>query len=196
MPSLNSLVATPGSSQPPEQQGGSGSAPASSLQSLMQQGGQQQQGGGQMRPPSHQETTAVLDHIMAFHTRWMEMLKDPEVGTKNMRPAVMDMMADMISDDYASLPQVMGLLKTMPTEPLEQKQWIEQHVQNDMQGMAAVLDHHAQGRGPPGDFQTEMAQASEPGDRSQLVNGLIGRYKAHPKKPAKTHGVPIKGRHA
>ncbi len=195
MPSLNSLVATPGSAQPPEQQGSSGTASGPSVQNLLQQG-QQPQGQGQMQPPSHQETVATLQHIMAFHTRWMEMLKDPEVGTKNMRPMVMDMMADMISDDYASLPQVMGLLKTMPTNPLEQKQWIEEHVQKDMQGMQAVLDHHAQGREPPGDLESEMAQAGDQGDRSQLVNGLVGRYKQHPKKEPKTHGVPIKGRHA
>src|SRR5690242_728121 len=128
MAGLSSLMMQPSGSNPPQEQGSSGSGDANPLAGLLRQGspsgGAQ---GGTMKPPSHHETVALLQHINFFALRWGEMLKDPEVGEKNMRGPVMDLMADALGDGYASLPQVMSLLKTLPTDPLEQKQWIEQH---------------------------------------------------------------------
>ncbi len=194
MPALNSLVTQPGNTQPPQMQGSSGSDQASGLQGLVQggQGGGPQQG---MQPLSHQEATALLQHISFWRRRWATMLEDPEVGEKNMRPEVYDLMADVLSDDYASLPEVMGLLKTLPTEPLEQKQWIEGHMQSDDQQMQLVLQHYAQ-NGPVEDVNTARAQLDEPDqDRSALVSGAVSRMKAHAKKqrPTKSKGIPIRG---
>jgi hypothetical protein len=181
MPNLNQLVGQPQSDSPPEQQGTSGTADNSSLQSLM---GQKQGGGGApMAPPSHHETVAILDHISAYDRRWRELLEDPDIGVTSVRKHIYDIMADLMNDDYATLPQTLQLLKSFPTEPLEQKQWLEQHIQTDEQAMRAVLDHHAQGMPPPGSFEQEMAaQGEAPAERSELVKGAMARYKKHPKK--------------
>ena len=188
MPSLNALVSQPQNPDPPDVQGASGSGLDGAMQ--QQQGGPPQ-GGGTMQPPSHHEAVALLQHISAFDQRWREILKDPEIGKGNVRGKVYDMMADMMGEDYATLPQVMGLLKSMPTEPLEQKHWIEEHVANDQKAMQAVVQHHAQASPPPGKWQDEMAAAA-PGDRASLVNGVVARYKAHPKKPTKMKGIPVR----
>lgn len=195
MPSLNSLVTQPNSPEPPDVQGSSGTAPGSGLDSVLQK----PNGGGApsdaMQPPSHHETVAVLQHISAFNQRWKEILSEPDVGKANVRGQIMDVMADMIADDYVTLPQVMTQLKTLPTEPLEQKQWLEQHVANGMQAMAAVRQHYLGSRPPMGSFEDEMAATRQAPDvdRSQLVNGLMGRYKAHPKKPTSMKGIPLRG---
>ncbi len=202
MPALNSLVTQPGNTQPPAVQGTSGSDQASGA-GIPMQGGQGGQGGGGipqqqgMQPLSHQEATALLQHISFWRRRWAAMLEDPEAGEKNLRPEVYDLMADVLSDDYASLPEVMGLLKTMPTEPLEQKQWIEGHVQSDDQQRQMVLQHYAATAPPPGKWQDEMAKAGDgqDQDRSALVSGAVSRMKAHAKKqqPKKSKGIPIRG---
>ncbi len=194
MPNINQLVGQPQSDTPPEQQGSSGTADSSSLQSLMggQGGGAPQ--GGQMQPPSHHETVAILDHISAYDRHWRELLEDPDIGVSSIRKRVYDVMADLMNDDYATLPQTLQLLKSFPTEPLEQKQWLEKHIQTDEQAMRAVLDHHAQGSPPPGSFQDEMAaQGEAPGERSDLVNGAMARYKKFPKKQSGAGGSNMKG---
>lgn len=190
-PNINSLVAEPGSPSPPDVQGATGQDSAS-LQGLMGQG--QPQGGGTMQPPSHHEAVALLNHLSAFRRRWKEILDDPETGSKSINGMVYDMMADMMSDGYATLPEVMGLLKTIPDNPLEQRQWVQQHIQNDDQAMMAVLQHHAQGSPPPGPWQQEMAAAGQaPGDRASLVNAAHARYKKFPAKPKNVKGIPLNG---
>lgn len=190
MPSLNSLVTQPQSPEPPDVQGASGSAQGSPLDGAMQQKGQQ---GGSFQMPNHHETVAVLQHIGAFDQRWKQILSDPEIGKANVRGQIMDAMADLMNDEYCTLPQTMNLLKTLPTDPLEQKQWLEQHVANDQKAMAAILQHHASGQPPPGSWEDETAAAGQqPGERADLVNGVMGRYKAHKNKPQKMSGVPVR----
>ncbi len=202
MPALNSLVTQPGSTQPPQVQGSSGGDQAFGLQGLAQQGGggapQQGQTGipqqGGMQGPSHQETKALLQHLSFFRRRWQAMLNDHEVGTKNMRPEVYELMADALSDDYASLPDVMGLLKTMPTDPLEQKQWIDGHVQQDEKATQAVLQMHAAANPATGPYEEEAAKLGKPGERADLVSGAVSRFKAHAKRSkGSAKGIPIRG---
>ncbi len=204
MPALNSLVTQPGNTQPPQVQGSSGGDQASGLQGPVQGGGaapQQgatgipQQGDTQQQPPSHQEVTALLQHMGFFRRRWAAILNEPEIGTKNVRPEVYELMADALSDDYVSLPDVMGQLKTLPTDPLEQKQWLEEHVQKNDQAMQSLLQYYATSRGPMGSFEQESAGTQSGDDRADLVKGAVSRFKSHPKRPAQAannKGIPIR----
>ena len=188
MPALNSLVTQQSNVEPPNLQGSDSQQPSGAgLQGVV---GQQQQ---QMQPPSHQETVAMLQHISAFRRRLVAMLNDPEVGTKDMRSDVQDMMADLMADDYATLPEVMGLLKTVPTKPLEQKQWIEKSIRDDDQAIQAITNHYVNTQPPPGPWQQEMAQMQPVTDdnRAELVRAAHSRYKANPRKASK--GIPING---
>ncbi len=190
MPALNSLVTQQSNAEPPNIQGND-SGQASGLQGVVGQQPQQQ-----MQAPSHQETVAMLQHMSAFRRRWAAMLKDPEIGTKDMRGDIQDMMADMMADDYASLPQVMGLLKTIPTNPLEQKQFIEKNIANDDKAMQIVLQHHAMGSPPSGTWEQEMAKAGPPvtdENRADLVKGAHSRYKAHGARANQSKGIPVNG---
>jgi hypothetical protein len=203
MPDLSSLVTQ--QSSPPPQAGSSGSADASQMQSLMQQGqgpgGQPQdpsgQGGGPPPPPpSHKETVATLKHISAFDQRWRELLKDPGIGVKSIRPRIYTVMADLMGQGYCSMPQTLSLLKTFPAEPLEQKQWLEKHVMQDQQAMTMMLAHHAQGGSPTGTWAGDQALNGAGGeglddDHMQMMGQISDRYKAAtPKKSI--GGIPMK----
>lgn len=199
MPSLNIPVSQPQEASPPQVQGASGSA----------QPGQQSQGGipmagagqqQQMQPPSHHETVALLQHISAFDRHWRQILEDPEIGKQSVKGKIYDAMADLMGEEYATLPQTMTLLKGVPDSPLEQKQWLEENVAKDQQTRAAVLNHYAQSRDPQGpnpmgSFEQESAAAQEPpADRASLVNGVVARYKKFPKKPMGVKGIPLRAR--
>ena len=194
MPSLSALISQPNSPDPPGVQGSSGTGQEAGLGNAMQQPGGGAAPGGAMVPPSHHETVAMLQHITAFDRRWRQILSNPEIGKTNVRGQVMDAFADLMADDYCTLPQVMGALKTLPTDPLEQKQWLEQHVANDQKAMATVLDHYGTSRPPAGSYEDEMAAAQQepPASRSDLVNGVVGRYKAHPRKTTNVKGIPLR----
>ncbi len=195
MPSLNIPVSQPQEQSPPQVQGASGTA-QSGAQSQggipMARGGQQQQ----MQPPNHHETVALLQHISAFDRHWRQILEDPGIGEQSVKGKIYDAMADLMGEEYATLPQTMTLLKGVPDSPLEQKQWLEENVAKDQQAIAAVLQHHASGRPPPGSFEDESAAAQqEPlADRASLVNGVVARYKKFPKKPMGVKGIPLRGR--
>ncbi len=198
MPSLNIPVSQPQEQSPPQVQGASGTAQpgAQSQGGIPMAGAQQQQ---QMQPPNHHETVALLQHISAFDRHWRQILEDPGIGEQSVKGKIYDAMADLMGEEYATLPQTMTLLKGVPDSPLEQKQWLEENVAKDQQAMAAVTQHYAQGRaaaGGMGSFEDESAAAAQepPADRASLVNGAVARYKKFPKKPMGVKGIPLRAR--
>ena len=201
MPSLGSLIQQPQSPQPPEQQGSSGTGEQPSLQGLMaQSGARPAQGQQQMGPPApnHAQTVAGLRQIGFFQQRWGELLKDPDLGVKNVRPMILDVLADTLADGYASLPQSLNTMKTLPSDPLEQKQWLEKHYSDDEMAMTALLQHHAAANPGVSDWPTEQAKmtAQKPPDHLSMISALNAHYKAHtPKAPIgmpKSNASPLR----
>ena len=200
MTGVSSIIQQPAqAAAPPQQQGGSGTSDQSSAQAFAQPGGSAPPGGIPQAgapqpppPPTHQETVAALQHITAFDKRWKDMLADPGAGTQSLRTKFYDATADLMGDGYCTLPQVLSLLKTFPSDPLEQKQWLQKHIQTDETAMTTLLAHHAmgaQGQLQP-DLQSDMA-ANPPAKSGPLANDHLGmmstlanRYKAAtPRKP-------------
>lgn len=201
MTSLNSLVQQPQSPQPPQQQGASGTGDVTSLQALMQQrqGGPQDgaQPGTAAGPPApdRASTVAALRHIAAFDKRWKEMLADPGIGTKNVRSQFLDGIADLMGEGFMSLTQSLTLLKSFPNTPLEQKQWLAKHAEDDEKAMGMLLSHHAAanpaGPGWPNDETAPLDQMAQQGparDHLAMMGALADHYRARsPKKPIKAN---------
>ena len=195
--SLVAQQSSPSSAPPQEGEGGS-----SAIQSLMG-GGQQPQGGAQggpgqppAPPPADYKTTvAALKHIHAFDTRWRTMLSDKGVGTKSLRSDFYDNMADLMGAGYCSLAQTMTLLKTFPAEPLEQKQWLEQHVQQDEHAQQVLLLRYAEANPPQGgqEIESQLPKGSKDldPDHLKIIGGLVDAYTAH--HPKKSHSKPQGG---
>lgn len=145
MPDLSSLIAQPQAPQTPQmQQGTPGAAPAS-LQSLMggAPGGVPMAAPQKPPAPDHQQTASAVYHLSEFQRKYKKLLSDPEIGRKNMRPEMLEMMADVLGEGLATLPQIMSQVKDFPTEPLQQKQYLEKHYQQAKMASVAILQHHA-----------------------------------------------------
>lgn len=162
------------STAPPEQQGSASGGDMASLASLLQQGqgGPQPQGQPQ-QPISTQELTAAVRHLSEFSRRFQALLSEPDIGKKNMRPEVLEMMADIMGEGFVTLPQVMAQLKTLPDDPLGQRQWLQKHYDNNMQALQGLLAHYAT-TAPP--VSAAEAMAGGPAkDHQGVINGMIGR---------------------
>ena len=116
------------------------------------------------------------------------MLADPGAGTQSLRTRFYDATADLMGDGYCTLPQVLSLLKTFPSDPLEQKQWLQKHIQTDETAMTTLLAHHAQGFPRDGTEPQPPVQGGKSGplanDHLGMMSTLANRYKAAtPRKP-------------
>jgi len=187
MAGLGSLIQQPNPAQEPEQQGTNEQSPLFGQQAQPQGGQQQPQ---QPPAPNHAQTVAGLRQIAFFQKRWKELLDDPDVGTKNIRPAILEVLADTLSDGYASLPQILNTMKSLPSDPLQQKQWLEKHYADDEKAEGMLLQHHAAANPGVADWPTEQAKLaqSKPADHLKTIASLQAHYKSRtPKGPI---GIP------
>ncbi len=144
------LSQQPGSQAPPEAGGagqdGRDAAGGGSVQSLLQQPGGAPGGAPGAGPPapSHEQTAAALYHLNEFQRQWKKLLDIPDIGKKDIKGDVLEMMADVMGEGLVTLPQVMNELKQLPTDALGQRQWVEEHFKKAQQAAVAILTHHAQ----------------------------------------------------
>jgi hypothetical protein len=212
MTGVSSIIQQPSQSGASPPQGSSGTGDMSSAQAFAQPGGAAPASPGGIPqasapqpppPPTHAETVAALQHITAFDKRWKEMLADPGAGTQSLRTKFYDATADLMGDGYCTLPQVLSLLKTFPSDPLEQKQWLTKHVQQDEQAMQIMLAHHAMGTPANSDWATEQANLPPSPSGGPLANNhldmmsnIANRYKAAaPRKPVgapSSNAIPMR----
>lgn len=139
-------------------------------------GGPQQQ---QQPAPNHAQTVATVRHLGEFLKHWKTLAADPGLGTRNIKGAIYDMMADVMGEGLVTLPQVMGELKGVPAEPLQQKQWVETHLKNSIAAMGAVLGHHAQAHPGVGPWPVEQIQvnaANQNEGHADMIGQVAGVY--------------------
>ena len=177
MPDLSSLIAQPQAPQAPQMQ--QGQAPPS-LPSLMgQQGGAP--GGVPMaapqKPPApdYQQTASAVYHLSEFQRKYKKLLSDPEIGRKNMRPEMLEMMADVLGEGLATLPQIMSQVKDFPTEPLQQKQYLEKHYQQSKMAAIVILEHHAAAFPAKGVEPVPPVQVGGD-DHHAVLGGMMGSH--------------------
>ena len=176
---------TPPDADPSQDQRGGGMA--SQIQSLMRPPGApgQPQGQpgqpGQQQPLDHATAAAGLRHLAEFSRHWREIMQEPGFGTKDIKGSILEMMADVMGDGLVTLPQVMDLLKRLPTQPLQQRQFVEQHYKQDQQAQMILMERYAQQAGPGGPWEQEQAKMQQSSNRDNHVatmERLVGHFKA------------------
>lgn len=101
-----------------------------------------------------------------------------------MRPAIYDMMADVMGEGLVTLPQVMNQMKTLPTDPLQQKQWIAQHYQKGQAAMAQIVQQHAAAFPAIRDWRTESAaRGATDKPHTDVMGALVNHYRARTPQP-------------
>lgn len=183
--SIASLVAQPQAPQAPQGQGSaSGGDKVNSLSDLVgndndiaggAKGGAAIAGGP---APDYSHTEATLRHLSIFQRKWQELLKTPGIGKTNIRPQIMEMMADVMGEGLVSLPQVMSQLKSLPPDPLQQKQWIEKHFEQGQLAISSVLAHHALAFPRTGNPSTDppVPPPNDNDNHQQMMGEVVEHY--------------------
>lgn len=186
---MAALLSRPMTPAPPDddpsatggQQAGMGS-----LQSLMQQPGGGQGGQGGPAPPSEEQIATMLEHLGRFQREWISLLKIPDIGKKDIKGDIMEMMADTMGEGYVTLAQVMNQLKDLPTTPLGQKQWVQEHLRKAEQATSILLEQSAALNPKTGlEPLTPVPPLKSPRERDHqgMVTGAMKFYDYHnPKK--------------
>ena len=111
---------------------------AAGLMSLMQ--------AAKPRPqPTHAQTVAGLHRFHEIERAVAKVLKNPDLGKKNIRPAVLDMGADLVGEKVMTIPELMSGMQSFPPaeDPLGQKKWLERLYQAQVQAQVSLLRDHA-----------------------------------------------------
>lgn len=150
--------------------------PQAAPQQTPQQGlaGLLQKAANQRPTPNHAQTVAALHRCHEIEKATSRLLKDPDVGHKNIRPKVLTMGADLIGEHVMSLPELMAGIKDFPgaDDALGQKKWLERLYQAQIQAQTAVLQDHA--NAPPEDNESQWTPDTH-GDHMSAVTNMYQR---------------------
>jgi hypothetical protein len=126
--------ATPPGAGPNQSQGGD----QQSLQSLIQPSPQQP---GEQPLPDAEHIKSALVHMTEFQRKWRQILETENVGKTDIKGPFIEAMAQLMGDQFITLPQALSLMKSFPEDPLQQRQFVEQHLQKDEQATMMLLQH-------------------------------------------------------
>ena len=133
----------------------------------------------QQRPPmSHEMTVAAITHFQAVTKQLKQIAANPGLGRENIRPKIFNAIASLLGDGFFTLPMVMNEIKTLPTDPVGQKQWVMTHLMNAQMAQKQVIQDHRDSQQGTGDYQSE-AQNFTPSTRvhADMMSELSRNYK-------------------
>jgi hypothetical protein len=172
---MASLLSQP--SPPTAEPAPSQSAQPGSFQALIRDnpGAAMEQGAQGQPAPNYHLTVAALRHLRTFAQEYADILKRDDIGKADVKQPFIEAMARLLGDKMMSLPQTLKLMGSFPDDPLQQRQWLEQHWQQDRAAMIWVLQHHAAA------FPATTAGAPPPMPRAlshiEQMNEIISHYK-------------------
>lgn len=124
---------------------------------------------------SKDQVVAGLHHLTEFQRKFGPLLNSPLLGKDNIRPKIFDASATLIGEGTMTVPEVMNGIKSLPSDPLGQKKWLEMKLQQAAQAQKKLVsDYIAQGPGPE---PQGGAGAWSPDTHREHVSGLMAGYK-------------------
>lgn len=131
----------------------------------------------QMPVPNHQETVAALRHFMAIVGRLKTLAKDPALGRSDCKSQLIDGMTSLVAERMISAPQAVAQLGNVPPDPVGQRKWVNQMLQQTIAAQNNVLDHHVAAHPATLDWaQESQHQAGSVDDHARTMDGLGARY--------------------
>lgn len=131
------------------------------VQNSLQQGGPSQGAPqGQQAapaPPTHEQTVAALRHFDAIKGELALLLDNPALGKSDLKGAVIDGTAKLVAERIISAATAVQQLSQVPSDPLQQRKYLTQMMQQTVQAENAVLDHYKQGNPSLGDIAGHVA---------------------------------------
>lgn len=143
------------------------------------QQGAPQQGAPQQAPPAptHAQTVAALRHFDAIKGELKTLLNNPSLGKSDVKSQVIDGVTKLVSERIISPAQAVIQLSQVPTDPLQQRKWITQQMQQAVQAEHSIVDQHRNTNLGSGDWSTEAQQHdTNPDNHMQDIEALGAQY--------------------
>jgi hypothetical protein len=135
------------------------------------------QGAAQPPAPSHEQTVCALRHFHAVIGEAQTLLKDPAMGKSDLKSKIIDGVTKLVSERMLSPAQAVQQLSQVPTDPLEQRKWLQGVLAQAVTSANAVVDHHAAGNPGTLDWATEStAQHPHADHHLDLMAQLGAQY--------------------
>ena len=176
---MSSLMSQPSQATPPEadpQQSGQQQQGPQSLQNLMQENpGAAMEPGADGRPaPNFQMTIAALKHMRMFANEWEKLLKIDDIGKVDIKGEFIKGMATLMGERIVTLPQTLQMMKGFPDNPLQQRQWVQEHYARDRAAKAMIMQQHARAFPIPDHSQPGLKNGY---DHAGMMTDLVQHYK-------------------
>lgn len=126
-------------------------------------GGNPLQGGAQQPaaappPPSYEQTVAAMRHFDAVKGELTTLLNNPALGRSDVKSQVIDGTTKLVAERFISPEQAVMQLSKVPTDPLQQRKWLQTMMAQTVQSENAVLDHYGAGNPHLGAVSDHMAK--------------------------------------
>lgn len=134
-------------------------------------------GGAPPPPPTHEQTVAALRHFHAITDEIQGILKDPAVGKSDLKSKIIDGVTKLVSERMISPAQAVVQLSQVPTNPIEQRKWLQTVLQQTVQAANNIVDHHASGHDGTMDWaQESQMQHPHADDHMNHMSALEAKY--------------------
>lgn len=131
-------------------------------------------------PPTHEQTVAALRHFSAIKNQLTAILKDAATGKSDVKSKIIDGVTNLVAERILSAPQAVSQLANVPSEPLEQRKWLQTMMQQAQSAENNLLDHYGATSphfGAVADHFEGTKNISHPDDHMGHLAALHGQYK-------------------
>ena len=105
---------------------------------------------------------------MEMEKNW---LNNPELGKSDFKDQFIEAYTKLVADRIATPVQAIGSLSQVPERPFQQRQWVQDAYNKNVQARDIVLSHHAQayaGQGPQ--------EAPDPDSHISDIASMMGTH--------------------
>lgn len=128
-------------------------------------------------PPTHEQTVAALRHFDAVKGELTTLLKNPALGKSDVKSQIIDGVTKLVSERMLSPAQAVIQLSQVPTDPLQQRKWIQTQMAQTVQAEQGIVEHHRNTNMGSGDWATEAQQHNtNPDNHLQDMSALASNY--------------------
>jgi hypothetical protein len=128
-------------------------------------------------PPTHEQTVAALRHFDAIRGELTTLLKDPAAGRSDLKSKIIDGVTKLVSERILSAPQAVQQLAQVPSDPLQQRKWMQTMLAQTAQAEQGIVEHHRNTNLGSGDWATEAQKHNtNPDDHLEHMKALNANY--------------------
>jgi hypothetical protein len=143
-----------------------------------QQGGALQQLMQPQPAPSARETITAMKHFSTIAKRLEKILNSDGCGKADCKSQLWDAAADLVGEGILSTSDALNEMKTLPTNPPDQKAWLQKHIMNAKMAEVKVITDHLKANPGTGNPQQDMQPIdnSDGMDHGQIMQGMMQRH--------------------